>query len=436
MFARKAIMSTTVAPPSASSVVPRRSRSARVVWLVVFVAAALGAVGWFVRARRASPPAAPDAKSAAASRIVSVSTAKVTREDVPIWLEGIGNVSAFFRVTVKPQVDGRLDKVFFKEGQAVKKGDLLAQIDPRPFTIQLESAQAAFARDQANIKNAEVNVARYQKLAQDNLITDQQLTDQQAVVAQLRAQLQGDQAQIDSARLNLDYARIRTPIDGVAGVRQVDPGNVVHASDPNGLVVVTQIDPIAVIFTLPEDQLLSVREAMGGDPLVVEALSRDGDRTLGQGELSVIDNEINQATATVRLKAIFQNADHRLWPNQFVKARVKLKTRKGALVVPAAVVQHGPQGTFAYVVGADSTVAVRPVHVVTIEGERAIIDKGLEPDEVVVVNGQAQLRPGARVSASKASAASAGAPPAGSASSAPAAGSGRALGAGPAGNAP
>ena len=405
MFARKAIMSTTVAPPSAPSVVPRRSRSARVVWIVVFLAAALGAVGWFVRARRATPPPAPDAKSAAASRIVSVSTAKVTREDVPIWLEGIGNVSAFFRVTVKPQVDGRLDKVFFKEGQSLKKGDLLAQIDPRPFTIQLESAQAAFARDQANIKNAEVNVVRYQKLARDNLITDQQLTDQQAVVAQLRAQLQGDQAQIDSARLNLDYARIRTPIDGVAGVRQVDPGNVVHASDPNGLVVVTQIDPIAVLFTLPEDQLLSVREAMGDEPLVVEALSRDGDRSLGQGELSVIDNEINQATATVRLKAIFQNPDHRLWPNQFVKARVKLKTRKGALVVPAAVVQHGPQGTFAYVVGADSTVAVRPVRVLSIEGERAIIGGGLEPDDVVVVSGQAQLRPGARVSASKASAA-------------------------------
>jgi multidrug efflux system membrane fusion protein len=430
-------MSTTVAPPSASSsVVPRRPRAARVVWIVLGVLAVLAGVAWVVRARRTGAPPAADPKSAAASRIVSVGTAKVTREDVPIWLEGIGNVSAFFRVTVKPQVDGRLDKVFFNEGQSVKKGDLLAQIDPRPFKIQLESAQAAFARDQANIKNAEVNVERYQKLAQDNLITQQQLSDQQAVVAQLRAQLQGDQAQIDSARLNLDYARIRSPIDGVAGVRQVDPGNVVHASDANGLVVVTQIDPIAVLFTLPEDQLLSVREAMGDDPLVVEALSRDGDRSLGQGQLSVIDNEINQATATVRLKAIFQNPDHRLWPNQFVKARVKLKTRKGALVVPAAVVQHGPQGTFAYVVGADSTVAVRPVHVLTIEGERAIIGSGLEPDEVVVVNGQAQLRPGARVSASKASAASSGAAPAGSASSAPPSGSARALGPGPAGNAP
>lgn len=429
-------MSTLAAPPSASSVVPRRPRTARVVWIAAVSCVALAAVAWFVRTRRAPPSSAADAKGATATRIVSVATAKVTREDVPIWLEGIGNVAAFFRVTVKPQVDGRLDKVFFKEGQSVKKGDLLAQIDPRPFTIQLESAQAARARDQANIKNAEVNVERYQKLAQDNLITQQQLTDQQAVVAQLQAQLQGDQAQIDAARLNLDYARIRTPIDGVAGVRQVDPGNVVHASDPNGLVVVTQIDPIAVLFTLPEDQLLSVREAMGDEPLVVEALSRDGDRSLGQGQLSVIDNEINQATATVRLKAIFQNPDHRLWPNQFVKARLKLKTRQGALVVPAAVVQHGPQGTFAYVVGADSTVSVRPVHLISTEGERAIIGEGLQPDEVVVVSGQAQLRPGARVSAAKASAGRSAAGPAGSSSSAPAAGSARALGPGPAGQAP
>ena len=409
MFARKAIMSTTVAPSASSSVVPRRSRSGRVVGIVL-VSAALAGVAWFVRARRAAPPTAPDAKAAAGARVVSVATAKVTRQDVPIWLEGIGNVTAFFRVTVKPQVDGRLDKVFFKEGQPVKKNDLLAQIDPRPFTIQLESAQAALARDQANLKNAQVNVDRYQKLAQDNLITQQQLTDQQATVAQLQAQLQGDQATIDSARLNLDYARIRTPISGRVGLRLVDQGNIIHASDPNGLVVITQLQPIAVIFTLPEDQLLSVREAMGGEPLVVEALSRDGERSLGDGELSVIDNEINQATATVRLKAIFQNPDHRLWPNQFVKARVKLKTRKGALVVPAAVVQHGPQGTFAYVVGPDSTVAVRELKVISVEGEQAIIGKGLEADDVVVVSGQAQLRPGARVSVGKPAASAAAGP--------------------------
>ncbi len=402
MFARKDIMSTTVAPPSASSVAPRRPRTARVAWIVVLLVAGLAAVAWFVRARKAATAAAPDAKAAAAARVISVVTAKVTREDVPVWLEGIGNVSAFFTVTVKPQVDGRLDKVFFTEGRPVKKNDLLAQIDPRPFQIQLESAQAALARDTANLKNAQVTVDRYQNLSKDNLITIQQLSDQQSTVSQLQAQVQGDQATIDSARLNLEYARIRSPIEGVAGVRLVDPGNVVHAADPSGLVVVTQIDPIAVFFTLPEDQLLAVREAMGKEPLVVEALSREGDRSLAQGELAVIDNQINQQTATVRLKAIFQNPDHRLWPNQFVKARVKLKTRQGALVVPAAVIQHGPQGTFAYVVGADSTAAVRPVHVLSVEGERAILTSGLAEDEVVVVSGQAQLRPGAKVSPGKA----------------------------------
>jgi multidrug efflux system membrane fusion protein len=379
--------------------------------VVLVVGVLLGAVAWIARTRRSGAAAAADAKTAAAPRVVSVIAAKVTREDVPVWLEGIGNVSAFFRVTVKPQVDGRLDKVFFREGQPVKKGDLLAQIDPRPFTIQLESARAALARDQANLKNAELNVERYQKLSQDNLITGQQLTDQEAVAAQLRAQLAGDQAQIDAARLNLDYARIRSPIDGVTGVRLVDPGNVVHVADPNGLVVVTQLDPIAVFFTLPEDQLTSVREAMASEPLVVEALSRDGDRSLGEGELSVIDNEINQQTATVRLKAIFKNPGGRLWPNQFVKARLKLATRKDALVVPAAVVQHGPQGTFAYVVGPDSSAAVRPIKVVAVEGERAIIGNGLASGETVVVSGQAQLRPGARVSVSRPATSGAGAAP-------------------------
>jgi multidrug efflux system membrane fusion protein len=392
-------MSTSVAPPSASSVAPRRPRGARVVGIVLALLAGVAVLAIFARTRQSGPSPAASASAAAAARVVSVTTVKVTREDVPVWLEGLGNVSAFLTVTVKPQVDGRLDKVLFKEGQSVKKGDMLAQIDPRPFAIQLESAQAALARDKANLKNAQVNVERYAALSQDNLIPQQQLTDQQATAAQLTAQVTGDQAQIDAARLNLDYARITSPIDGVTGVRLVDQGNVVHAADPTGLVVVAQLDPIAVLFTLPEDQLSSVRDAMGADALLVEARSRDGDKVLGQGKLAVIDNQINQATATVRLKAIFDNPDHRLWPNQFVKARLKLATRRAALVVPAAVVQHGPQGTFAYVIGADATAQVRPLKVLTIEGELALIDSGLSEGETVVVNGQAQLRPNAKVSA-------------------------------------
>jgi multidrug efflux system membrane fusion protein len=367
--------------------------------LLVLLATVIAGTAWTFSARqRAAATTASAAASAASNRVTSVLTAHVTQRDVPVWLEGLGNVSAFYTVTVKTQVDGRLDMVLFKEGQHVKKGDLLAQIDPRPFAIQLESAEAAYARDVANLKNARVNLDRYKTLVQQNLIAVQQMTDQQSSVDQLEAQARADQAQIDGAKLNLDYARIVSPIEGVTGVRIVDPGNVVHAADATGLVVVTQLDPIAVFFTLPEDDLGAVHEAMAKGELTVEALSRNGDKPIGEGKLSVIDNEINQATATIRLKAIFPNPHALLWPNQFVKARLRLSTRKNAIVVPAAVVQHGPQGTFAYVVEKDSTAVVRPVTVETIQGESAIVSKGLAPGEQVVTDGQAQLRPGARVS--------------------------------------
>jgi multidrug efflux system membrane fusion protein len=369
--------------------------------LLAVAAVGLGAWGfWSLRARsQAAAAAAASATKAFTDRVVPVLTAQVAQRDVPIWLEGLGSVAAFYTVTVKPQVDGRIDKVFFTEGQHVKKGDVLIQIDPRPFSIQLQSAQANLARDTANLKNAQLNEDRYKTLRAQNLIPTQQLTDQEASVAQAAAQVQSDQAVIDSARLNLDYAHIRSPIDGVIGVRLVDPGNVVHASDANGLVVVTQLDPIAVFFTLPEDDLPSVSQAMSGGTLVVEALSRDGDKSLGEGKLSVIDNEINQQTATIRLKAIFDNPKQLLWPNQFVKARLKLTTRANAIVVPAAVIQHGPQGTFAYVVGPDSTSVVRPIVVDVVQGELAVVSRGLSPGEQVVVEGQAQLRPGSKVAA-------------------------------------
>jgi multidrug efflux system membrane fusion protein len=316
-----------------------------------------------------------------------------------VWLEGLGNVSAFYTVTVKPLVDGRIDRVAFKEGQHVKKGDTLVQIDPRPYRIQLEAAQASLARDQANLKNAQLNLDRYKTLSDQKLIAVQQMTDQQASVDQLVAQVSADRATIDSAKLNLDYANVTSPIDGVVGVRLVDPGNVVHASDPGGLVVVTQLDPIAVFFTLPEDDLAAVTKAMAAGQLPVDALSRDGDKPLGVGTLSVIDNQINQSTATIRLKAIFPNPESLLWPNQFVKARLRLATRKGATVVPAAVIQHGPQGTFAYVVGADSSAEPREVTVEAIQGDLAVIAKGLSVGEQVVVEGQAQLRKGSKVQA-------------------------------------
>jgi multidrug efflux system membrane fusion protein len=375
----------------------RRSPVTRIVLLLLFAAAVAG-TAWILQARsRQASAAAADAAKAANDRVIPVLTAQVSRRDVPVTREGLGNVSAFYTVTVKPQVDGRIDKVAFTEGQRVKKGDVLVQIDPRPFAIQLQSAQAALSRDQATLTNAKLNLERYRTLSGQNLIAVQQYTDQAAAAAQADAQVQADQAQIASARLNLDYARITSPIDGVVGVRLVDPGNVVHASDTGGLVVVTQLDPIALFFTLPEDDLAEVTKAMAEGTPAVYALSRNGDQLLGQGTLSVLDNQINQATATIRLKAIFDNSKQRLWPNQFVKARLRLGTRKDAVVIPSVAIQHGPQGTFVYVVSSDSKATPRPIESDAVERDTAIITKGLTPGEQVVVEGQAQLRPGARV---------------------------------------
>jgi multidrug efflux system membrane fusion protein len=386
-----------VAPPA------RRISVTRVV-LVVLLAAAVAGAALLMRARSGAASATlADSARAITDRVIPVLTAPVVRRDVPVLLEGLGSVSAFYTVTVRPQVDGRIEKVLFTEGQSVRKGDVLVQIDSRPFAIQLQSAMAALDRDQAQLKNGQLNLERYKTLSAQNLISQQQFTDQQATVAQLEGQARSDQALINSAKLNLDYARITSPIDGVAGVRLVDPGNVVRSTDATGLVVVTQLDPIAVFFTLPEDDLAPIQQAMAKGTLSVQVRSRDGERPLGEGSLAVIDNEINLATATIRLKAIFPNPEHLLWPNEFVKARLKLTTLERALVVPSAAVQHGPQGTFAYIVSADSTAAVRPVTVDTTQGDLAIISKGLSPNDVVVVEGQGQIRPGAKVAGKSAS---------------------------------
>jgi multidrug efflux system membrane fusion protein len=383
--------------PSADSSSGHRSPVTRIV-LILLLILFVGGTTMLVRSR--NKKAASDAAAAAsaqANRVIPVLTAPVVQRDVQVWLEGLGNVSAFYTATIKPQVSGLIVNVPFTEGQAVKKGDLLVQIDPRPFNIALQSAQASLARDEANRKNGQLNMDRYKTLSDQKLIATQQYTDQAASVAQLDAQVQADQAQIDSARLNLVYARITSPIDGVTGVRLVDPGNFVQPSDTTGLVVVTQLDPIAVFFTLPQDDLPAITQGMADGTLTVEARSRDGDTVLGQGKLTVIDNQINEATATVRLKAIFDNPKHLLWPNQFVKARLHISTRGHAIVVPAVAVQHGPQGTFAYVVGPGSTATMRPVTLEAVQGEVAIISKGLQPQETVVVEGQAQIRPGSKV---------------------------------------
>ena len=332
------------------------------------------------------------------ARAVPVLPATVVRRDVPVYLEGIGNVVAYKTVTVRSQVDGRLMQVLFREGQAVRKGEVLAQIDPRPFQVQLHQAEGALARDRAQLQNANLMVKRDRDLVGQKLIAQQQLDSDQAVAGQTEGAVRIDEAAIESARLNLDYARITSPVDGVTGVRLVDPGNVVHAADPGGIVVVTQLDPVAVLFNLPQDDLPRISDQMAHGKLAVEVYGRDGATALGKGELELIDNQINQATATLRLKAIVPNPAHHLWPNQFVKARLLLTTRKGALVVPASTLQRGPDGTFVYVVGTDQTVALRPVEAVAPTGEVAVIDKGVSEGEIVVADGQNQLRPGSKVS--------------------------------------
>lgn len=319
----------------------------------------------------------------------------VTRSDVPIYLDGLGTVTPLASVTVKSQVDGPLDSVGFKEGQFVKKGDVLAQVDPRPFTIKVHQAQATLAKDQAQLQNARATLSRYEALLQNGLVSQQQVDDQRAQVSAQEALLQSDRTGIESARLQLEYAHITSPIDGVTGVRLVDPGNVIRASD-TAIVVVTQLDPMGVVFTLPQDDLPRVNAELAKGPITVEAFSRDGARKLSTGQLLVVDNQINSTTGTIRLKATFPNADHQLWPNGFVKARLLLTTRKDAVVVPATVVQKGPQGTFAYVVEGDRA-AVRPIVPDTFQGDSVIVAKGLAPGDKVVVDGQNQLKPGGRV---------------------------------------
>jgi multidrug efflux system membrane fusion protein len=371
-------------------------------WGLIVAALVVLALGawWYQRHRGQGRSAGSTAQSSGpggGARVIPVSAAQVAQRDLPIYLDGLGNVSAFKTITVRAQVDGRLDAVLFREGQAVKRGQVIAQIDPRPFEIQLHQAEGALARDAAQLKDAQLNFERNKNLRERKLIAQQLVDDQAALVGQLEGTTRIDRAAIETARLNLDYARIVAPIDGVTGVRSVDAGNLVRSSDPGGLVVIAQLDPIAMLFTLPEDNLPSVMQEMQAGPLPVEAWSRDGATKLGTGQLAVVDNQINSATATMRLKAVFPNPQHLLWPNQFIKARLHLTTRKNALVVPATVVQRGPDGTFAYVIGQDQTVQPRPVEVDLTQGDVSVIAKGLSPGELVVVDGQNQLRPGSKV---------------------------------------
>jgi membrane fusion protein, multidrug efflux system len=363
---------------------------------VVLVGLVVGVRACVSRNAAAAAASAKDA-AVAANRVVPVVVVPVAQRDMPIYLEGLGNVLSSATVTVHVQVDGMLQRVVFRQGQAVRRGDLLAQIDPRPFRAALDSAIGALMRDRAQLLEAILNLDRYRKLAKQGLTSQQSLDDQAALVQQLRGTAAVDQAAVDSARLSLEYTHITSPIDGVTGIRLVDQGNLVHQTDVGGIVVLTTLDPSTVLFSLPQDDLPAIMQELEAGTVTVKAMSRDGGIELATGTLELIDNQINQTTATIRLRAVFANPKHLLWPNAFVKTRLLLATRKNALVIPTVVVQQGPQGMFAYVIDADQKAMMRPIVVDVTEGDQSMVSSGLQAGEQVVVDGQTQLRPGTKV---------------------------------------
>jgi multidrug efflux system membrane fusion protein len=329
---------------------------------------------------------------------VQVDVAAVKPMDVPVYVEGLGTIQALYTDTITSRVDGQLQKLGFTEGQMVKRGALLAQIDPRPFKAALDQAIATRAKDEAQLASARRDLDRYAILEPEELASKQTLDDERGVVAALEAQVKMDEAAIESARTQLDYTTINSPIEGRTGIRLVDPGNIVHAADTGGIVVVTQVQPISCIFTLPEDALQSMHAALGkGGPVTVIAMSRDGRTELDRGTVALIDNQIDQSTGTIRVKAQFPNAHNSLWPGEFVNARVLLDTERAALVIPSAAVQHGAAGLFTYVVKADSTVEIRPLKLGIDYAGLDVVEQGLESGEKVVTSNQYRLLPGSRV---------------------------------------
>ncbi len=343
-----------------------------------------------------------DAKTTSAranvSQAVPVSVFTTESRDMPYYLMGLGSVNAFYTDSIKTRVDGELVQVNFKEGQFVNKGDLLVVIDPRPYQVALEQAQATLFKDQATLRDAKLNLERYKGLLQNSgAMSQQQVDTQAATVDQLEGMVRTDQAAIDNAKLNLVYCHITSPISGRVGLRLVDPGNIVHATDTNPLLVITQLQPIAVLFTLPEDNLPEVAHQMSKGELQVVAYSRDDVTKLATGKLLTIDNQIDQSTGTAKLKAVFDNKDSSLWPNQFVNIRLLLEVRKNSTVVPAAAIQRGPQGTYVFVVKPDNTVDIRPVNVAYTQDNWSNIASGIAPKDVVVTDGQDKLQAGSKI---------------------------------------
>lgn len=372
-------------PPTATKSRARLVMSALAIAFVLLIA-------WRWHTNRASAADAPPAKAA-----IRVDTATAARTNVPIYLEGLGTVQAFYTVTIKARVDGQLEKVGFVEGQTVAKDSLIAQIDPRPYQAALDQAIAMKAKDAAQLQSAEQDLERYSVLAPEDLTSKQTLDAQRGLVGQLRAQVKGDEANIESARTQLAYTTITAPIEGRTGIRLIDPGNIVHAADTSGIVVLTQVQPIAFIFTLPEDDLPALSRALAAGPVAVAALSRDDKVELDHGTLSLIDNEIDATTGTARLKATFPNTANKLWPGEFLNARVLVTTDRNAVTIPSTAVQRGQTGVFTYVVKADSTVEARPLQIGAESNTVTEVAKGLNVGEVVVTSNQYRLQPGSLV---------------------------------------
>src|ERR1700716_815346 len=373
-------------------------------WILLI--AALAATGYFGWQRFHGPDQAAKTdnaqKSAASTRsAVPVTVAPVEKADFPVYLTGLGTVQGFNTVLVRTRIDGQIDKIAFQEGQQVNQGDLLVEIDPRPFQATLDQAKAKKAQDEANLANANLDLQRFTKLGE--FATRQQTDTQRSTVAQLTAQIAADDAAIFNAQTQVDYTTVKAPISGVAGLRQVDQGNIVNASTQTGIVTIAQIEPIAVIFTAPEDQLPYIMEGQSAQPLKVIAITTDGKKPLAEGTLAVVNNQVDTTSGTIRLKAVFDNKDHALWPGQSVSTRLLVKTLKDATVVPDDAIQHGNDGLYAYVVNQDNKAELRKVKVSQSIDGRSVVDTGLSPGQQVITAGQFKVQPGTLVSTAVAS---------------------------------
>ncbi|HWV97551.1 MAG TPA: efflux RND transporter periplasmic adaptor subunit [Xanthobacteraceae bacterium] len=384
-------------PADADTTRAPRAKRRRMLPLLItlLILAGLGYVGW--TAFQSKQPARTGRFQMPASATVPVLAATPRIEDVPVYLEGVGTVRALNTVTVRAQVDGKLLSVNFVEGQDVKKGDVLAEIDPAIYQAQYDQAVAKKAQDEAQLANARIDLARYQQLAASNAGSKQQADTQKATVAQLEALVRSDQAAIDNAQATLGYTKIVAPLSGRAGLRQIDQGNIIHASDATGLVVITQLQPIAVQFSLPQQQIVRVNTALAKGPLTVEVFGNDGRTVVDTGVLKGVDNQVDPTTGTVKLKAEFPNPNHQLWPGQFVSVRLKVEMLNQALVIPTSAVQRGPAGAFSYVIDSNNIAHARAITVTQQDEKNAVIAKGLDPSERVVTTGFANLSDGARV---------------------------------------